>query len=112
MSITKPVILILYASLLAPLPALPAPTTDELTDGGRGRSLLNALGCKGCHSFEGSGGTLGPALDDVGKRLDTAGIKAKLLSPRNHNPKSMMPSYSHLPSPDLKLLAAFLAGQK
>ena len=40
---------------------------DEIES--RGRALLNGLGCKACHSFEGQGGRIGPSLDTVGKRM-------------------------------------------
>ncbi|PNU18681.1 hypothetical protein C2E25_16350 [Geothermobacter hydrogeniphilus] len=81
-------------------------------DDARGRQLLNALGCKGCHSFEGRGGSIGPALDSIGKRLTAAAIETQLLHPKKNNPNSMMPGYGYLPPADLAAVAAFLAGRK
>lgn len=81
-------------------------------DDAQARNLINSLGCKGCHSFEGSGGTLGPALDGIGKRLDKDRIKSKMLSPKASNPASMMPAYGHLSQEDLTALIDFLADQK
>lgn len=78
----------------------------------RGRSLLNELGCKACHSFGGRGGRVGPALDTVGKRLAGEQIRRQLLSPRELNPESSMPSYDHLDSLEIDALVEFLARQK
>jgi len=81
-------------------------------DDAKARGLFNSLGCKGCHSFEGSGGTLGPALDGVGKRLSKEQIKTKMLDPKATNSASMMPTYGHLDTADLEALIDFLADQK
>jgi mono/diheme cytochrome c family protein len=95
--------LILLAVLASPVFA---------ADDAKARGLLNSLGCKGCHSFEGSGGTLGPALDGVGKRLSKEQIKSKMLDPKATNPASMMPTYGHLATEDLEALIDFFADQK
>lgn len=108
MSPSNTLLLLLLISLSSASLAIAAPTGDDA----RGRNLLNALGCKGCHAFEGSGGTIGPALDEVGKRLSTAEIETKLLAPKQNNPETLMPSYDHLPKADLASLAHFLAAQK
>jgi len=94
---------ILFASFTSPVFA---------ADDAKARGLLNSLGCKGCHSFEGSGGTLGPALDGVGKRLNKEQINTKMLDPKSTNPASMMPTYGHLATEDLDALIDFLAEQK
>lgn len=78
------------------------------SDDARGRELANSLGCKGCHKIEGKGGSVGPALDGVGKRLKDDQIRAKLVDPKTANPKSIMPSYKHLPQEDIKALTEYL----
>ncbi|NIR33911.1 MAG: c-type cytochrome [Desulfuromonadales bacterium] len=78
----------------------------------QGRALLNGLGCKACHSFDGQGGQVGPALDAVGKRLSQKQIRRQLVAPREVNPKGSMPSYDHLGEQDLGILVDFLARQK
>ncbi|MCA9034742.1 MAG: PQQ-dependent sugar dehydrogenase [Planctomycetaceae bacterium] len=42
------------------------------------------LQCKSCHQLHGDGGTVGPALDDVGKRLTRQKILESLLEPSRH----------------------------
>ncbi len=43
--------------------------------------LLRANQCLVCHVLDGEGGPIGPALDDVGSRLDAAGIRHAILQP-------------------------------
>lgn len=76
------------------------------------RNLLLSQGCKGCHVFEGDGGTLGPALDKVGSRLTSLQIEQKLLNPKLTNPDSVMPSFKHLKDKERKALADFLKTRK
>ena len=81
-------------------------------DEGTARRLINAQGCKGCHSLEGSGGNRGPALDTVGRRLEAEQIEAQLLNPKANNPDSIMPSMAHLSAEDLRALVAFLSSRR
>lgn len=96
-------ILVLLASLAGPVFA---------ADDAKARGLLNSLGCKGCHRFEGSGGTFGPPLDGVGTRLTRSQIEVQMLTPKAANPTSMMPAYGHLTEEDLAALFDFLQSQK
>jgi mono/diheme cytochrome c family protein len=76
----------------------------------RAQELINSLGCKGCHKLGGSGGTLGPALDGVGKRLGEKQLRDKLVNPKATNPQTMMPAFANLPEKDLKTLVDYLKG--
>lgn len=76
------------------------------------RQLLGSQGCKGCHLFEGSGGSLGPALDEVGKRMTPEDISDKLKNPKGTNANSMMPAFTHLTPEELTALTEFLASRK
>lgn len=91
--------------LLAILLTLP---TQAGADEARARRLLNALGCKGCHLLDGQGGSVGPALDRIGRRLDAAAL-LQLLQ-RSPAATKGMPAYDHLPEDELKTLADYLAG--
>jgi ubiquinol-cytochrome c reductase cytochrome b subunit len=81
----------------------PAAGADEA----RARRLLNALGCKGCHLLAGQGGSVGPALDQLGRRLDAAALLQYLQLPAAEG--QTMPAYDHLPQAELKILADYLA---
>mgnify|MGYP000917579722 CR=1 FL=1 len=72
--------------------------------------IFNQL-CVACHSLQGSGGTVGPALDGVGNRLDQAALNRWLHDPAAVKPDTKMPK---LPLTDGQIveLAAFLSQQK
>ncbi len=72
------------------------------------RRLINALGCKGCHSFEGDGGSLAPALDQVGNRKTREEIIKHLAAHEETRKSSIMPSFSTTPQDALKILSDFL----
>jgi len=81
-------------------------------DSSRAVELINSLGCKGCHQINGEGGSVGPVLNGVGKRLDEERIRQQLLDPKVANPNSMMPSFGHLPEKDIDTLVEYLSDLK
>jgi mono/diheme cytochrome c family protein len=70
--------------------------------------LIHIQGCKGCHSLDGKGGTLGPELDGVGSRLTWEQLKQRLVNPKKQKPPSAMPDYRHLSTSELQLLTDYL----
>lgn len=60
---------------------------------GGGRALFQMKGCIGCHSVDGKGGTVGPALDDVGLRRTPAWIMQHFRDPQLVTPGSVMPRF-------------------
>lgn len=97
---------LLIPSLLAFLLA----GTATAADMERARELFGALGCRGCHRLGDSGGSFGPPLDGVGKRLDRAQLRLRLTDPKGADPASLMPSFSHLAAEDLDALIDYLQG--
>ena len=97
------------AAILTLALAAPAFAADN---NARAMELVKAQGCLGCHKIAGTGGTFGPALDGVGKRLSAEQIRTKLVNPKATNPNSVMPSFSHLSPQDLKTLVDYLAHLK
>jgi len=76
------------------------------------RRLFNALGCKGCHQFEGDGGSLAPPLDQIGSRKTRQQIKDHLVAHGENRKSAFMPSYSTTSQADLELLSDFLYSHK
>ena len=74
--------------------------------------LINSQGCKGCHRLKGEGGTVGPDLTDVGKRLTPQQLRQVLVAPQSVKPGSLMPSFAHLSDQELDRLVDFLSGQR
>jgi mono/diheme cytochrome c family protein len=59
-----------------------------------GRRLFVEKGCQDCHSLGGKGGTIGPALDQVGKRHDSQWIIAHFRNPQAVSPGTLMPQFN------------------
>lgn len=77
------------AERLIPAPRATGP--EEPADANRGRALVEAKGCAGCHVVGKTGGTLGPSLNDVVARRGEEYVIRKLVSPAFDNPNTMMP---------------------
>lgn len=100
---------IIYFTPLTPAQAegqpvvIAAPTAAELVD---------ALGCRGCHLLDHRGGSHGPSLDKIGKRLDPASLRLRLLWPQSLKPGTAMPAYDYLEPEQIALLVDLLQRQK
>jgi len=99
-------VIALIAMLGCSLPAQ-AGSSEE-----RARRLMNALGCKACHSFERSGSNLAPPLDRVGERYNQQQLKDILSRHRDQSISTGMPSYATTPDEDLIAILQFLAAHK
>ncbi len=94
---------LLLLSLLSVLLTLPpavasgAPLTGE--------ELFKSLGCLGCHQVKENGGSLGPALDGVEKKLSADQARRQLTV---HRQGSVMPSYDYLTDAELTTLIDYL----
>ncbi|HHO52059.1 MAG TPA: c-type cytochrome [Deltaproteobacteria bacterium] len=67
--------------------------------------------CTACHSLGGSGGAVGPALDDVSERYDAASLRRWLADPLKVKPDTTMPNLQ-LSDADLDALTAFLLADR
>lgn len=76
-----------------------------------GKPLVFDQMCVACHSLSGSGGVVGPALDDIGDRRTDDFLKSWLKDPKSLNPDSKMPQ---MPLTDEQIveLVSFLSGLK
>jgi len=68
--------------------------------------------CMGCHSIGGAGGSIGPALDNVGAKYDQATIEAIIVDPESVNPGATMPPQSNVSDADRQAIGEFLAKQR
>jgi mono/diheme cytochrome c family protein len=66
-----------------------APAAEPMPEDAR--AMIESLGCRGCHTIGGVGGSLGPSLDGVGARQSADDVSRKLRDPRFNNPQSIMP---------------------
>jgi nitric oxide reductase subunit C len=77
-----------------------------------GAAVFQTRGCMNCHSLHGTGGTFGPALDTIGRKLSVEQIEYYIKDPKAVNPKAMMPPQTALSEKEFKEVAGFLAKLK
>lgn len=77
-----------------------------------GAAVFQTRGCMNCHSLHGAGGTFGPALDTIGRKLSREQIEHYIKDPKAVNPKAMMPPQTALSEKELEEVAGFLANLK
>lgn len=77
-----------------------------------GAAVFQTKGCMNCHSLHGTGGTFGPALDTIGRKLTLEQIEHYVRDPRSVNPAGMMPPQKELSDRELEEVARFLADLK
>ena len=74
-----------------------------------GKKLFTSLGCIGCHSVFGTGGTVGPDLtNEAQKNRSTDWFIQQLENSKSHYPKSIMPPYTFLSKKQELELVSFL----
>ncbi|MBF8259428.1 MAG: hypothetical protein HW377_1802 [Actinobacteria bacterium] len=77
-----------------------------------GAAVFQSKGCMNCHALKGTGGTVGPALDTVGRKMSTEQIERYVRNPESVNPKAMMPPQKGLTDRELDEVSKFLSSMK
>ena len=77
-----------------------------------GAAVFQSRGCMNCHALQGTGGTSGPALDTIGRKLNLEQIEHYIRDPKAVNPQAMMPAQTTLSEKELEEVAGFLANLK
>lgn len=72
-----------------------------------GEALFKKYSCQGCHSLNGKGGTVGPALDSIIENKGRSFFVKKLQDPQFNNPSSPMPKMP-LTNSEIDALVKFL----
>ncbi len=95
-------------------PPVPKPTLTmtaeeaaQLVETGK-RLYFNKYGCNGCHRIGEEGGTVGPALDRAGFRLNAAWMYRWIKYPQSMKPETRMPNLG-LSDDDAKAVTMYLA---
>ncbi len=77
----------------------------------RGIQIFQTAGCKACHSIEGTGGTIGPALSrGEFKGKGRAWIIEQIRNPKSHNSNTIMPAFTSLSASQVDLIVSYLMG--
>jgi nitric oxide reductase subunit C len=77
-----------------------------------GAAVFQSKGCMNCHALGGTGGTFGPALDTIGRKLSAEQIGRHVRNPKSVNPQSMMPAQTGLSDRELEEVSKFLSNLK
>jgi ubiquinol-cytochrome c reductase cytochrome b subunit len=79
----------------------------------QGKSLFRSEGCLGCHTVDGTGGSVGPSLSNIGsKGLSRQWLMVQLQDPQKHDSSSIMPAFSSLSDQNLNALVMYLESLK
>lgn len=73
-----------------------------------GKRLFTDLHCQYCHSLNGRGGTVGPALDEVGLRRNRDWLAAHFRDPKKVTPNTKMPNFNLLDG-EVEALVAYMS---
>lgn len=78
-----------------------------------GAAVFQTKGCMNCHSLHGTGGSVGPALDHVGRGMGVEDIEHYIRDPKAVDPGSQMPPQKdNLTERELEEVARFLSTLK
>lgn len=74
-----------------------------------GATLVDSLGCTGCHTINGTGGSVGPDLSNESRQgRSRQWLMDQIRAPKSHNPGSIMPSYPSLTKQQLNQIVDYL----
>lgn len=77
-----------------------------------GAAVFQSRGCMNCHALNGVGGSFGPALDAIGRKLTVEQIEHYIDDPKSVNPAARMPPQTDLSDRERDEVAKFLGNLK
>jgi mono/diheme cytochrome c family protein len=98
--------LIIGAIVLLGMTTLPA--ISEAQGGGQARKLINAQGCKACHTLEADGGNVAASFEEIRAKRSRAEIRLQLINPGGKHGNDTIPDFSHLSSAEIEALVSFI----
>jgi len=72
------------------------------------RKLMNAQGCKACHTLEGKGGNSAKSFEDIADRLKAWQIKIEIANPHRRHAAGKIGDFSHLTPEEINSLVSFI----
>jgi len=84
------------------------PASSEEQDDGSARKLINAQGCKACHTLEGDGGSLAASFEEIRENLSRTEIQLQLVNPAHKHGNDKIPDFSHLSKEEIEALVHFI----
>ena len=72
------------------------------------RKLINAQGCKACHTLDGNGGDIASSFEAMRNKLTRAKIRSQLVNPERKHGNKRIPDFSHLSEDEIDILVNFI----
>jgi mono/diheme cytochrome c family protein len=70
--------------------------------------LINAQGCKACHTLHGNGGDIAGSFEAMRNKLTRAQIRSQLVNPEHKHGNNKIPDFSHLSDREIDVLVNFI----
>ncbi|MBI4826479.1 MAG: c-type cytochrome [Nitrospirae bacterium] len=78
---------------------------------GEGETLVNSLGCLGCHKINEKGTAFGPDLSDIGNKVKLDWLLQFLKNPKSYDPRTIIPDFK-IPEKDIPAITEYLMSLK
>jgi mono/diheme cytochrome c family protein len=73
--------------------AAKAETGVKPSDSANGKTLMDKVGCLGCHKIDDKGGTFGPDLSRAAEKINFLWSTSWIKAPLSYDPKTVMPNF-------------------
>ena len=70
--------------------------------------LINAQGCKACHTLDGNGGVTAGSFEAMRDKLSRAQVRSQLINPEQKHGNDKIPDFSHLSENEIDVLVNFI----
>jgi len=70
--------------------------------------LINAQGCKACHTLDGNGGVTAGSFEAMRDKLTRVQVRSQLVNPERKHGNDKIPDFSHLSEHEIDVLVNFI----
>ena len=70
--------------------------------------LINAQGCKACHTLDGNGGFIAGSFEAMRDKLTPDQVRSQLVNPERKHGNDKIPDFSHLSENEIDVLVNFI----
>jgi len=103
--IMSPKLLVIAIALILNAILSPFAYADSETEA---HKLINAQGCKACHTLDGNGGITAGSFEAMRDKLTRAQVRSQLVNPERKHGNDKIPDFSHLSENEIDVLVNFI----
>ena len=103
--IMPPKLLVIAIAIILNAILSPVASADSET---AARKLINAQGCKACHTLDGNGGDIASSFEAMRNKLTRAKIRSQLVNPERKHGNNRIPDFGHLSEDEIDILVNFI----